>query len=97
METYLRTKSYKETQKEFEKAYGITTLHENTIRKLMKKWDLTASVSNRKYVRKSTVLTREKKQQIKDVIEKSPTKPLRKLASQTKVSYSSARNMLKML
>ena len=69
----------------------------NTIRALAKRFRETGSVSNRKSNRQRRVLTEEKLDDIAERLEHTPQKSLKRLAQETGISESSARNATKLL
>ena len=68
-----------------------------TIRGLAKRFKETGSVNNLKSNRKRSVLTEEKLDEIGERLEHTPQKSLKRLAQETGVAQSSARNATKLL
>ena len=68
-----------------------------TIHEIVKKFETTGSVANKKRNRKRTVLTEETLDEIDTSLEHTPTKSIPKLAQQVGISESSAHRATKLL
>ena len=68
-----------------------------TIHEILKKFETTGSVANKKRNRKRTVLTKETLDEIGANLERTPTKSIPKLAEQVGISGSSAHRATKLL
>ena len=68
-----------------------------TIHEIVKKFETTGSVANKKRNRKRTVLTEETIDEIGASLERIPTKSIQKLAQQVGSSESSAHRAIKLL
>ena len=76
---------------------GEVPLSRFTIHEIMKKFETTGSVANKKRNRKRTVLTEETLDEIGASLERTPTKSIPKLAQQVGISESSAHRASKLL
>ena len=68
-----------------------------TIHEIVKKFETTGSVANKKWNRKRTVLTEETLDEIGASIERTPTKSIPKLAQRVGISESPAHRATKLL
>ena len=68
-----------------------------TIHEIVKKFETTGSVANKKQNRKRTVLTEETLDEIGASLERTPTKSIPKLAQQVEISETSAHRATKLL
>ena len=68
-----------------------------TVHEIVKKFETTGSVANKKRNRKRTVLTEETLDEICVSLERTPTKSIPKLAQQVGISESSAHRATKLL
>ena len=97
--TYIKVrKSCSKTRRKFRiKFPNIPVPSAETIRRLAKRFKETGSMNNRKSNRKRSVLTEEKLDQIGERLEHTPKKSLKRLAQETGISESSARNATMLL
>ncbi|KAJ4447010.1 hypothetical protein ANN_08998 [Periplaneta americana] len=97
--TYIKCRrSCAKTRKKFRMKFPNSPVPSaKTIRRLANKCKETGSVNNRKINRKRSVLTEEKLDEIGERLEQTPQKSLKRLAQETGISQSSARNATQLL
>lgn len=97
--TYVKTrKSCAKTRRRFREKFPMRPVpSHNTIRRLAKRFKETGSINKPKANVKRRVLTEEKLDEIREKLEHTPQKSLRRLGQESGISASSARTATKLL
>ena len=98
VEHYFSSLSYARVVNEFcEKYPGDKVPNNSTITRLIALFRETGSVADKKKTGRPKILTDAKLGEVRDAIQRSPSKSLRRLSAQSQISYGSAQEAMKKL